>query len=409
MIPARQSTAITIMVGPVLDADGVAVTGGVVGDFKISKNGAAPGGLNGSATATHRHTGFYSLALTTSDTDTVGTAQITIDDTTNSCPLANLQVMEEVIYDAFYAASANTFTGAAGSTKVTGVVLVDTLTTYTGNTVQTGDSYAIVNSGTHGNAAIKGFVDDIGIAGAGLTALGDTRLGNLDAAVTTRMATYVQPTGFLAATFPSDPADQSLIIDATNAIIAAVGDVPTNAELATALGTADDAVLTAVANVQTAVNDIPTNAELATALGTADDAVLAALATAQTAINDIPTNAELATALAAADDAVLLAIGDLPTNAELATALGTADDAVLTAIAALPTAAQIGAYVITTGMGTFEASANVNSLCTLVLAAFHGTRSGGTLTIKRTDDTTTHDTKTLTTDAAAEPVVGVAE
>jgi hypothetical protein len=55
--------------------------------------------------------------------------------------------------------------------KVQGVVLTDTVTTYTGNTPQTGDAYAIVNSGTHGNAAIKGFVDDIGVAGAGLTAI----------------------------------------------------------------------------------------------------------------------------------------------------------------------------------------------------------------------------------------------
>jgi hypothetical protein len=51
---------------------------------------------------------------------------------------------------------------------------------------QTGDSFA-----------------RIGAAGAGLTALGDTRVANLDAAVTTRMASYTQPTGFLAATFPS--------------------------------------------------------------------------------------------------------------------------------------------------------------------------------------------------------------
>jgi hypothetical protein len=64
--------------------------------------------------------------------------------------------------------------GTPGSTvnlSATTVNLVNTLTTYTGNTVQTGDSYAIVNSGTHGNAAIKGFVDDIGVAGAGLTAI----------------------------------------------------------------------------------------------------------------------------------------------------------------------------------------------------------------------------------------------
>lgn len=61
-----------------------------------------------------------------------------------------------------------------------------TLTTYTGNTVQTGDSFA-----------------RLGVAGAGLTALGDVRIANLDATVTSRMASYTQPTGFLAATFPA--------------------------------------------------------------------------------------------------------------------------------------------------------------------------------------------------------------
>lgn len=45
--------------------------------------------------------------------------------------------------------------------KVVGVELVDVLTTYTGNTVQTGDAYAIVNSGTHGNAALKTLIDAV--------------------------------------------------------------------------------------------------------------------------------------------------------------------------------------------------------------------------------------------------------
>jgi hypothetical protein len=53
--------------------------------------------------------------------------------------------------------------------------LAKTLTTYTGNTPQTGDAYAIVNSGTHGNAALKTLIDaliaTVGVAGAGLTAV----------------------------------------------------------------------------------------------------------------------------------------------------------------------------------------------------------------------------------------------
>lgn len=46
-----------------------------------------------------------------------------------------------------------------------------TVSTLTGHTVQTGDSFAIVNNGTYGNSAIENLVDDIGVAGAGLSAV----------------------------------------------------------------------------------------------------------------------------------------------------------------------------------------------------------------------------------------------
>lgn len=119
MIIARQSTARTVMIGPVLDASGVAVTDCVVADFKISKLGAAPAALNGSAVLTARHTGFYSLALTASDLDTVGQAEITIDDTVNSCAMKEITVVVAAVYDALFASTANGFSGAAGSSTVT--------------------------------------------------------------------------------------------------------------------------------------------------------------------------------------------------------------------------------------------------------------------------------------------------
>lgn len=118
MIIARQSTDRAMMIGPVLDADGVAVTGCVIGDFKISKNGAAPAALNASATLTHRHTGHYSLLAKAADLSDVGQAEIVIDDTVNACPTKEITVIEEVIYDALFAASANAWAGAAGSTTL---------------------------------------------------------------------------------------------------------------------------------------------------------------------------------------------------------------------------------------------------------------------------------------------------
>lgn len=86
------------------------------------------------------------------------------------------------------------------------VTLADTVTTYTGNTKQTGDSFAL-----------------IGATGSGLTSLApastalstatwtNTVAGRIDASVSSRMATYTQPTGFLAASFPSDPASASTV------------------------------------------------------------------------------------------------------------------------------------------------------------------------------------------------------
>jgi hypothetical protein len=58
-------------------------------------------------------------------------------------------------------------------------------------------------------------------------------------------------------------------------------------------------------------------------------------------------------------------------------------------------------------MDQVEASAPEHSLCTVVLAALESSISGTTWTIKRTDGSTTHATKTITADSNADPVTGV--
>lgn len=165
-----------------------------------------------------------------------------------------------------------------------------------------------------------------------------------------------------------------------------VDDLPTNAELATALASADDAVLAAIAalnnlseanirtaiglasaNLDTQLDALPTNSELATALAGADDATLAAVA----ALNNL-SSAQVQTAAAAAltaydpptraeatsdKDEVLTAVGDVPTNAELTTALGTADDATLAQIALVK--AKTDQLTFTT---TGEVDSNIHSV-----------------------------------------------
>jgi len=100
----RQSTARTILIGPILDSTGAAKTDEVVGSIKITKNGTV-GAANGSATLTHDHTGKYKLALTATDCDTVGILEISLNSGTNDMPVTRLCVVEEAVYDALFAAS----------------------------------------------------------------------------------------------------------------------------------------------------------------------------------------------------------------------------------------------------------------------------------------------------------------
>lgn len=77
--------------------------------------------------------------------------------------------------------SALDFTTTQKAATLARVTLTDTVTTYTGNTPQTGDAFA-----------------RIGLAGVGLTNLGDTRIANLDATVSSRgtsTLTQAQVTG----------------------------------------------------------------------------------------------------------------------------------------------------------------------------------------------------------------------
>jgi hypothetical protein len=140
--------------------------------------------------------------------------------------------------------------------KVQGVVLTDTVTTYTGDTPQTGDAYAVVNSGTHGNAALKTLIDAI-LEDTGTTL--DDLVDNLEA----RLGT------------PSDLGSGATIAANLVDIEAQTDDIGVAGAGLTALAT------------QASVNDLPTNAELTTALGTADDAVLAQVALVKTETDKI--------------------------------------------------------------------------------------------------------------------------
>lgn len=102
----------------------------------------------------------------------------------------------------------------------------------------------------------------IGTAGAGLTALGDTRLGNLDAAVSTRLASasYAAPLDAAGTRTAVGLASANLDTQLGN-IVADTNELQTDWTDGGRL----DVILDARAS-QTSVDDVPTNAELAAAI-----------------------------------------------------------------------------------------------------------------------------------------------
>lgn len=194
--PVRQGSSITLKMGPFLsDTDGKTHMDALTiqkADVRITVNGGDYGAASADqgasdAGAPYDENGDYDISLNATDTATVGRYKITIKKAGALQVFDRITVIEEAVYDRDYAAAA------------TGIV----------GTAQTGDSFAIVNSGTHGNAALKTLIDAV-------DNIVDTEIGALQTSV---------------------------------------DDLPTNAELATALGTADDAVLTAIAALPTAAEN----------------------------------------------------------------------------------------------------------------------------------------------------------
>lgn len=118
-------------------------------DIKLMKNGAASVNKN-SGGATHRINGDYSITLDATDTNTVGELRVSVDVAGALVVWATYQVLEETVFDLYYGS------GDTGQVVLQGVThtgaVIPTVTTLTGHTAQTGDSFA-----------------RIGAAGAGLT------------------------------------------------------------------------------------------------------------------------------------------------------------------------------------------------------------------------------------------------
>ena len=112
----RQSTAVVVAFGPFLDkTDGVTLETGLVtaidhvttGIF-LSKNGSDAAVRNGTPTASVLDDyGMYRITLNTTDTNTVGSLRASFSEAATCLPVwQDFIVVEEAVYDQFYAASA---------------------------------------------------------------------------------------------------------------------------------------------------------------------------------------------------------------------------------------------------------------------------------------------------------------
>lgn len=377
--------------------------------------------------------------------------------------------------------------------KVVGVELVDTLTTYTGNTPQTGDAYARIGANGAGlsavpwNAAwdteVQSEVDDAIKAlhldhlvvdtgtvidlGANTTIYFDATLANNTATAqhsgnilvftsgannrTSKRINILNASGsadvgvnlydVTAERLPVAPsAGDTFVIFAlrdekmrgTDSAAQAAFYTSTRAGYLDLLNTNLDATVSSRAT-QTSVDDLPTNAELGTALAAADDATLAAVAAVQTTVDDIPTNAELAAALATADDATLAAIAALDAKVDTvdtvadgikaktdllaftggdvhatldgeAVTVGTNNDKTGYALTSAERNSIADALLVR-DVDQVEASAALHSLASVILKTVSRTRkNGAAVETFRTDGTTLHLSQPITQDATLDPI-----
>lgn len=94
-------------------------------------------------------------------------------------------------------------------------------------------------------------------------------------------------------------------------------------------------------------------------------------------------------------------------NSNVITATSIATDAITAAKIATDAGNEIADAVLSRNVSNVETTAAEHTLCTTVLAMLENSISGTTLTIKRTDGSTTHATKTLTTNSGAIPITGI--
>lgn len=128
----KQSTVATVIVGPVLDSAGAAVTTAVVGDFRLAKEGTSA--VLSGATVTHDANGYYLIALTATNTNTVGRLAIYSNNTAQSMGTTRFMVLLPSVYDALVTNATNA-TGGLPTATAQITALAGAISTFSGGAV----------------------------------------------------------------------------------------------------------------------------------------------------------------------------------------------------------------------------------------------------------------------------------
>jgi len=171
----KQSTSAVISFGPFVDkGDGVTLETGLVSaldhastGIMLSKNGGALTIRHASVTASSYDAyGNYLVTLDTTDTNTLGSLRMQFSEAATCLPVwQDLMVVPANVWDSMFGSSLlKTDLDTIKTQAITcaaGVTVLASVGTAATSTAQTGDSYAIVNSGTFGNSALKTLIDTV--------------------------------------------------------------------------------------------------------------------------------------------------------------------------------------------------------------------------------------------------------
>lgn len=280
MIELKQNTAVNIVLGPFVDATDRSTPETALtisqADVRLSKAGGAFAQKNDATSASHMEAGYYLVPLNATDTNTLGPVKVAVGEAGALQVWDDIAVVSAAYYDMKYGTTPLPVNVSQISGDSTAADNLEAAADGTGFNL--GGGAVVV-------ASVTGAVGSVGANG--ITA------ASLAADVTTELQS-----GLATAS-------------ALTSVATSIADLPTNAELATALASADDAVLSAISTLSGGVADLPTNAELATALSASDDAVLAAVATVDANVDAIKAQTDLLGFTAGSVDAnITHVIGD---------------------------------------------------------------------------------------------------